>query len=119
LAEKLDTVLETVHSYSDCIKAVTDDSDVCWAEKWVLYEGLILYHGRAVMPREELSGPCGAICDYEVDMEAIRMVMEELGTKMNEGSKGKPTSFFVTDALLVLQALAFDPYAISYFRHDL
>ena len=47
------------------------------------------------MPREELSGPCGAICDYEVEMEAIRMAIEEIGTRMNEGSKGKPTSFLL------------------------
>ena len=87
--------METVHSYSACIKVVTDGSDVCWAEKRVLYGGLILCHGRAGMPREVLSGPCGAICDYEVEMEAIRMAIAEIGTRMNEGSKGKPTSFLL------------------------
>ena len=76
MAEKLDTALETVHSYPDCMKV--DGSEVGWAEKRVLYGGLILYHGRAGMPREELSGPCGAICDYEIEMEAIRMVIEEI-----------------------------------------
>ena len=54
----------------------------------------MLYHGRAGTPREELSGPCGAICDYEVEMEAIRMVIEGIGTRVDEGLKRKPTSFF-------------------------
>ena len=85
MTEKLDTALETLHFYSDCIKVITDGSDVSWAEKRVLDGGLILYHGRAGMPREELSGPCGIICDYEVEMEAIRMAIEEIRTRMNEG----------------------------------
>ena len=54
----------------------------------------MLYHGRAGTPREELSRPCGAICDYEVEMEAIRIVIEGIGTRVDEGLKGKPTSFF-------------------------
>jgi hypothetical protein len=37
----------------------------------------------------------GAICDYEVEMEAIRMVIEGIGTRVDEGLKGKPTSFFL------------------------
>ena len=83
--------LETVHSYSDCIKVVTDGSDVGLAEKRVLYGGIMLYHERADTPREDLSGPCGAFCDYEVEMESIRMVIEGIGTRV--------------DALLVLQAI--------------
>ena len=65
----------------------------------------MLYHGRAGTPREDLSRPCDAICDYEVEMEAIRMVIEGIGTRVDEGLKRKPTSFFITDALLVLQAI--------------
>ena len=41
----------------------------------------MLYYGRAVTPREDLSGPCGAICNYEVEMEAIRMIIEGIGTR--------------------------------------
>ena len=33
------------------------------------------------------------------------MVIEGIGTRVDEGLKGKPTSFFITDALLVLQAI--------------
>ena len=84
--------LETVHSYSDRIKVVTDGSDVGGTEKRVLYGGVMLYHGRAGTPREDLSGPCGAICDYEVEMEAIRMAIEGIGTRVDEGLKRKPTS---------------------------
>ena len=62
--------LETVHSYSDCMNVVNDGSDVGGAAKWVLYRGLMLYHGRAGTPREELSGPSGAICDYKVEKES-------------------------------------------------
>ena len=65
----------------------------------------MLCHGRAGTPREDLSGPCGAICDYEVEMEAIRMVIKGIWTRVDEGLKGKPTSFFITDALLFLQAI--------------
>ena len=62
--------------------------------------------GGAGTPRDDLSGPCGAICDYEVEMEAIRMVIEGIGTRVDEGLKRKPTSFFfITDTLLVLQAI--------------
>ena len=53
----------------------------------------MLYNRRVGTPREDLSGSCGAICDYEVEMEAIRMVIEGIGTRVDEGLKGKPTSF--------------------------
>ena len=54
----------------------------------------MLYHGRVGTPKKELSGLCDAISDYEVEMEAIIMTIEEFVARMDKGSKGKPTSFY-------------------------
>ena len=55
----------------------------------------MLYQQGADPRRDELLGPCGAICNYEAEMEAIRIAIEAIGT----------ADIVFTDALSILQAI--------------
>ena len=49
------------------------------------YGVLVLYQQGVDPRRDELLGPCGQICNHEAEMEAIRIVIEAIGTRLDDG----------------------------------
>ena len=118
-AERLTASLLTVQTYSGSTKAYTDGSVSTGAEVRAGYGALVLYPGLAnegdlprsgrVDPRhalvEELSGPCGNVCIFDAEMEAIRIAVEAIGTRFGSQSVQVTDVVILTDALSVLQAI--------------
>jgi ribonuclease HI len=67
----------------------------------------VLYHEGVGTRREELFRPCGSISNYEAEIEAIRIAIEAVWTRMDDGSAEEHdvVVFGPTDALSVLQAI--------------
>ena len=109
MAEMLSTALERVHTYPDCIKCYTDgsasDGTAHGGKRRSGYGVLVVYQQGADSRRDKLLGPCGAICNYEAEMEAIRIAIEAIGTRLDDGSAARADIVVFTDALSILQAI--------------
>ena len=109
LAERLATALETLHTYSDCIQCYTDgsasDETALGGRRRSGYGVLVLYQHGANLRREELLGPCGSICNYEAEMEAISVAIRAVRTRLDDGSAARTDVVLFIDALSILQAI--------------
>jgi hypothetical protein len=65
----------------------------------------VLYQPGEDSRRDELLGPCGAICKYESEMEAIRNILEVIGTRLDDGSVVRADIVVFTDAVSIIQAI--------------
>jgi hypothetical protein len=92
MAEMQAIALETVHTYSlfGLYQMLHGwfrlRRDRPWRQEkvWVWRSCAVPTRGRPT--RGELLWPCGAICNYEAEMEAIRIDIEAIGTRLDDGS---------------------------------